>query len=72
MSNLILLIVSIICLLLVLLLYIYTPMYIQKEGTKAGLDEETINKWKTKAILFGCLFVLILFKRYISKLQKDQ
>lgn len=45
----------------------YVPNYIQKEGIKAGLTKEEIEKWQTKAVLYGGLFVIYFFKKELKR-----
>ena len=58
-------ILSIILCILILGIYRFTDRYIESEGKRAGLDDKEISRWKFKAVLFGCLPGLLLFRRSI-------
>lgn len=51
-------------------LIIFTQNYIQQEGQKVGLCKKEIKKWQFKAVLFGCIFGLLYFKKTLNKKNK--
>lgn len=60
-------IVGLILCLIILFIIFFTQRYIQNEGQKSGFTKKEIEKWQFKAVLYGSLFGLYLFKKEISK-----